>query len=210
MQSRMRVLVSGTSWSPVRRYDGGSSKRPGRSQFSGTVSVRRGPHRGGAVAKTPATGSGTAAVRPGFRGAYLRVDTAVRCTVGANNGSAHRRGGTPVWNRVGGRRGVAGPDGHRVARRRRNRPAVRGESPRVPAAPLPAVPARHRGGRCALFSLCHRRGHRPGAHTDDCHHLVEHTSDFLIAALVLYAALRTGSSGLEERFADDSSDRDSV
>lgn len=42
------------------------------------------------------------------------------------------------------------------------------------------------------------------------HHLVEHTFDFLIAALVLYAALRTGSSGLEERFADDSSDRDGV
>jgi hypothetical protein len=40
------------------------------------------------------------------------------------------------------------------------------------------------------------------------HHLVEHTFDFLIAALVLYAALRTGSTGLEERLADDPSEWD--
>jgi len=31
------------------------------------------------------------------------------------------------------------------------------------------------------------------------HHLVEHTFDFLIAALVLYAALRTGPPDLESR-----------
>ena len=42
------------------------------------------------------------------------------------------------------------------------------------------------------------------------HHVVEHTFDFLIAALVLYAALRTGSPGLEQRLADGSSDRDGV
>jgi hypothetical protein len=34
------------------------------------------------------------------------------------------------------------------------------------------------------------------------HHLIEHTFDFLIAALVLYAALRTSPSGLDERLAD--------
>jgi hypothetical protein len=31
------------------------------------------------------------------------------------------------------------------------------------------------------------------------HHLVEHTFDFLIAALVLYAALRAGQSDIESR-----------
>jgi hypothetical protein len=42
------------------------------------------------------------------------------------------------------------------------------------------------------------------------HHLVEHTFDFLIAALVLSAALRTGSSGPGERLGDDPADRDRV
>lgn len=42
------------------------------------------------------------------------------------------------------------------------------------------------------------------------HHLVEHTFDFLIAALVLYAVLRTGPSGFEEQLADGPSDQDGV
>lgn len=34
------------------------------------------------------------------------------------------------------------------------------------------------------------------------HHLIEHTFDFLIAALVLYAALRNGPTHLERQVAD--------
>jgi hypothetical protein len=34
------------------------------------------------------------------------------------------------------------------------------------------------------------------------HHLVEHTFDFLIAALILYAVLRSKPTNLEEQFAD--------